>query len=310
MKRRRTALLTLICIALCAPAAQAGFAGQNGRIYFATSKKGHGLKEDIFSMTPRGTDIRRVADLRGGQREPGVSPDAGQLAFWSYGTDDPGLWTMGADGSDPALLADSSTNTQPAFLADGETIAYRDLVNGPSEQSDEHIFTVAADGSPPGATPLLADPGERYRFPTFSADGELMAFVQADETPATQSWNVYVADADGTNRVPVVTRRTDDYAPDISPDGERIVFWSRARGELDIFSVRIDGTRLRRLTGHNGVNEWMPDYSPNGNKIVYMRERGKYPDIFKMNANGSHPRALTHFKRRALQPDWATKPTG
>ena len=309
MKPLRITLLALAGLALLAPAASASFAGDNGRIYFSTSRQGQGIMPHLFSMTPRGTDIDPVADLPGAQREPAVSPAADLLAFWSYGGGNSDLWTVGTDGLGAGLLADSSTNTQPAFTADGETVAYRDLVDGPGEQSDEHIFTVPAGGG--SSTPLLAEPGERYRWPTFSADGELMAFTQADESPQSQSWNVYVAGADGSEPVQVTDLRGDEYGPDFSPNGRRIVFWARSRsGESDIYSIRTDGTSLRRLTPRDGENAWAPDYSPNGRGIVYVADVGEYPDILRMNADGSHRRALTHLKRRALQPDWATKPAG
>jgi Tol biopolymer transport system component len=304
MKLRLITIATLAGLALAAPAADASFAGQNGRIYFATSKQGQGKGDDIYSITARGTKLRRVTDQRGYQREPAVSPDAREIAFWSFRGVNSGLWLTDASGSAPGVLADGNTNNQAAFTADGDTVAFRRHVPGPGE----HIFTVPVAGGSP--TPLLAETDERFRWPTFSADGELMAYVRADAN-GPRRWNVYVADADGTDPVRVTSLRGDEFAPDFAPNGNRIVFQSRARsGEADIYSVRTDGTGLRRLTPRDGVSEWMPDYSPDGKRIVYMRELGGNPDLFTMNANGSHRKALTHMKRTAQHPDWATKPAG
>jgi TolB protein len=304
MKTVRTLLTALAALALAAPAASASFAGDNGRIYFATSKQGHGSGDDIYSITPRGTNLRRVTDLPGYQREPAVSPDADEIAFWSFRGMSSGLWLTDASGAAPGVLADANTNTQAAYTADGETVAFRRHVPGPGE----HIFTVPAGGGSP--TPLVAETDERFRWPTFSADGELMAYVRADAN-GPRRWNVYVAGADGTDPVRVTDLRGDEFAPDFAPNGKRIVFWSRAwSGESDIYSVRTDGTGLRRLTPRDGVSEWMPDYSPSGDKIVYMRKLGENPDLFTMKANGSHRKPLTHLKRTAQHPDWATKPAG
>jgi Tol biopolymer transport system component len=311
MKRLRITLTALAGLALLAPAASASFAGDNGRIYFSTSKQGEGIQPALFSMTPRGKDIEPVAKLPGAQREVAVSPNGAELAFWAYrGTAFYGLWSAGADGSDPAELVATNSNPQPAFTADGETIAYHDLVG---ETSAEHIYTVPADGSGPGGVPLIDGPGDKHRWPTFSSDGSLMAFTPLDDRPAisTQDWNVYVANADGSDPARVTNFAAAEYAPDFAPDGSQIVFWARDRaGESDIYSVRPDGTGRKRLTPRDGISEWAPDYSPNGRNIVYMRKLGTNTDIFKMNANGSHRRALTHLKRAASQPDWATKPAG
>ena len=309
MKPLRITLLALAGLALLAPAASASFAGDNGRIYFSTSRQGQGIMPHLFSMTPRGTDIDPVADLPGAQREPAVSPAADLLAFWSYGGGNSDLWTVGTDGLGAGLLADSSTNTQPAFTADGETVAYRDLVDGPGEQSDEHIFTVPAGGG--SSTPLLAEPGERYRMAGVLGGRRADGVHAGGREPAVTELERYVAGADGSEPVQVTNLRGDEYGPDFSPNGRRIVFWARSRsGESDIYSIRTDGTSFRRLTPRDGENAWAPDYSPNGRGIVYVADVGEYPDIIRMNADGSHRRALTHLKRRALQPDWATKPAG
>jgi Tol biopolymer transport system component len=302
MKLRLITIATLAGLALAAPAADASFAGENGRIYFATSQPGHGAGDDIYSITPRGTKLRTAVDLPGYEREPAVSPDGDEIAFWSLRGTDSGLWLD--NGSSAGMLANANTNPQAAFTADGGTVAFRRHMPGPGE----HIYTVPAAGGSP--TPLLAETDERFRWPTFSADGESMAYVRADAN-GPRRWNVYVADTDGTDPVRVTSLRGDEFGPDFAPNGKRIVFWSRAwSGESDIYSVRTDGTGLRRLTPRDGVSEWMPDYSPNGERIVYMRELGGNPNLFTMNANGSHRKALTHMKRTAQHPDWATKPAG
>jgi dipeptidyl aminopeptidase/acylaminoacyl peptidase len=54
----------------------------------------------------------------------------------------------------------------------------------------------------------------------------------------------------------------------LSPDGRRIVFTSLKDGDLDIYTMNVDGTDVRRLTttpGYDGGPWWSPD----GTKIVY-----------------------------------------
>ena len=147
MKPLRITLLALAGLALLAPAASASFAGDNGRIYFSTSRAG--AKEScptVFSMTPRGTDIEPVADLPGAQREPAVSPAADLLAFWSYGGGNSDLWTVGTDGLD-ARPARRFEYQHAAGVhrrrGDGRVPRSR---RRPGDAADEHDLTVPAGG--------------------------------------------------------------------------------------------------------------------------------------------------------------------
>lgn len=55
------------------------------------------------------------------------------------------------------------------------------------------------------------------------------------------------------------------------PDGESIVFMSdRAKGDWELYSMRLDGTDLRRLTHHEGWDGYAA-VSPNGTSIVFDR---------------------------------------
>jgi Tol biopolymer transport system component len=63
--------------------------------------------------------------------------------------------------------------------------------------------------------------------------------------------------------------RGQEYSPDWSPNGRRIVFhtYSRTKG-LRIFTIRPDGTH-RRLLVEDGED---PVWSPNGKKIAFSRD--------------------------------------
>ena len=54
----------------------------------------------------------------------------------------------------------------------------------------------------------------------------------------------------------------------LSPDGKTIVFTSLRDGDLDIYTMNIDGSNLRRLT-HTLGYDGGPAFSPDGKLIVY-----------------------------------------
>ena len=92
--------------------------------------------------------------------------------------------------------------------------------------------------------------------------------------------------------------------PSWDPGKTRIVFATNRENQgatplLDIWTVAVDGSDLRRLTQNAGHN-WTPAWSPDGSKIAFASTRNRptepdpvsYFDIFVMNADGSDQRFL------------------
>ncbi len=97
----------------------------------------------------------------------------------------------------------------------------------------------------------------------------------------------------------------------ISPTGDRIVFTSVRDGDLDLYSMNLDGTDVRRLTDSPGYDGGA-FFSPDGSKIVWRASRPTGSDlveyrrllgqglirpsrleIFVANADGSDARRIT-----------------
>jgi len=60
----------------------------------------------------------------------------------------------------------------------------------------------------------------------------------------------------------------------------------------DIFSSRLDGSDLKRLTDAPGYDAEC-SYSPDGKQILFVSDRDGDPDIFLMDADGTNTRQLT-----------------
>jgi Tol biopolymer transport system component len=76
--------------------------------------------------------------------------------------------------------------------------------------------------------------------------------------------------------------------PTWSPDGRLIAFQARVRRAFAIFTVRPNGSGLRRLTSGGRPSEYFPSWAPRGRFIAYTSKRRDGADrIFVMRRDGS-----------------------
>ncbi len=94
-----------------------------------------------------------------------------------------------------------------------------------------------------------------------------------------------------------------DQFPQWSPDGRSIVFSSDRSGDIEIYTMRADGSGLARLTQSPG-RDAHPSFSHDGRRIVFQspRENGEDTNLYLMNDDGSGVRQLTHLKGFAGVP--------
>ncbi len=113
---------------------------------------------------------------------------------------------------------------------------------------------------------------------------------------STQSGDIWVMNADGSNRRRVTHAGGNDFDPSLSPDGRRIVFRTsrghfargpNGAGAEGIFVVNVDGTHEREIQPrHGGL---FPDWSPDGRRIALSTIRADLREtIVTMNPDGTH----------------------
>jgi TolB protein len=86
--------------------------------------------------------------------------------------------------------------------------------------------------------------------------------------PIFDSYNIYIASADGE----IIRKLTDDTGYDaeatVSPDGEWIVFTSMRSGDLELWLIKPDGSGLRQVTNRLGYCGGA-FFSPDSKKLVF-----------------------------------------
>jgi TolB protein len=130
-----------------------------------------------------------------------------------------------------------------------------------------------------------------------------MARGATEGTPLS-NWQLFVMDADGTNREQRTESGADNIMPIWSPNGQRIAFVSQRDGNRDIYLINRDGTGLTNLTQHP-AEDWTPAWSPDGQRLAFSSNRQGNWEIFVTNADGTNMRQITSDGAGNLSPVWS-----
>lgn len=216
-------------------------------------------------------------------------PDMSQGYVWAlYPTYD--IFTANDDGSNPVQLTHSwGYDAEATFSPVEDLIVFTSMRDG-----DLEIYTMLGDGS---EVRRLTDQPGYDGGPFFSPDGKKIVYrsgypesveevrdyrlLLAKGLIRPSALEIYVMDADGSNKVQVTANGAANFAPFFHPSGEKILFSSNfqdPRGrQFDIYMVNVDGTGLERITYTDGFDGF-PMFSPDGKYLV-----------FGSNRNESHP---------------------
>ena len=91
----------------------------------------------------------------------------------------------------------------------------------------------------------------------------------------------------------------------VSSCGNRLYFSSTRHGNSEIYSSSTDGTDLKRLTRHRGIDV-SPACGPGG-KIAFVSNRHGGPQVFTMNSDGSGVKRVTYRGSYNQTPAWCAK---
>ncbi len=239
-------------------------------------------------------------ELTGGEWEdfgPSFSPDGNTIVFSSNRTGNWNLWSIGADGEElKQITKDHGDELAPVFSPDGKEIAYLKLKTQNLKlkaNASYDIWIMKNNGEQPRQAtkdiPVIS-------YPAWDPDGKEIAFV-VEGGNGYEIWTYNFGDSkarkletpllykDGLGEVKnestppnlslqrVVSRFSIPlYRVGYNPAGDKITFESNISGNLDIWTMKRDGTDLSRVTKGDKPH-WHPVWSPDGKKIAYATEK-------------------------------------
>lgn len=264
--------------------------------------------------------------------------DRWRIAFLTNRDGNREIYAMDTDGGDPVNVSRTPWNEVAyAWSPDGTLIAYtRDQFEDTGKVylydwlGNTDIVAVEGPSTPTPAYPSWLPDGRRLAigyarggmmvlfdtielradtlqwsgwYPTWSPDGTRVAYLSNERASVTRGMDaLWIRNADGTD-ARFLTNGAYWDSPAWSPDGTRLAFCGQQGGDLEIYAIKADGSDLRRLTRHPGM-DWGPDWSPDGARIVYASYSAGNAEICVMAADGGTPTNLTRKPAIDTKPRW------
>jgi TolB protein len=196
----------------------------------------------IYTSNPDGSGIKPLSDAPGYNAESTITRDGKHIVFTSTRNGDIDIYTMDADGSHVRQLThELGYDGGPFWSYDGTKIVYRAEHPKTPEQIADYKSLLARG---------LIRPG---------------------------NLEIWVMNADGSNKHQVTHNGAANFAPYFLPDGDRIIYASNAGNTgdpsgFDLYVIREDGTGNERITTYPGFDAF-PMFSSDGKLLVWASNR-------------------------------------
>jgi Tol biopolymer transport system component len=181
------------------------------------------------------------------------------------------------------LTNDIATKANPCFSPDGEKIAF--LSNKERKDGLMDLYIMDIKGRKRQRLTHLPTP--------FTFGG--IVWITKETICGVKQYrmeDIYIMEKQ-TGRIRRLTNNVNmprNIFPNLSPDGEKIVFNSFVDGNWEIYVMDINGRNLKRLI-HNPADDFSPCWTPDNKEIIFWSSR-KPPGLYIMDESGRNIRRL------------------
>jgi Tol biopolymer transport system component len=199
---------------------------------------------DIFSIGMNGQGLHRMTMTPGYDAEATIAPDGRTIVFTSMKEGDLDLYAMNLDGTHVRRLTTEIGYDGGAFFSpDSKRIVYR--ASHPKTQAELDAYKALLAQN-------LVEPGQL---------------------------EIFVMNADGSDKRQVTANGSSNFAPYFHPDGKRIIFSSNQHDQgkdgpptFHLYLMNDDGSGLEQVTRVGRFNSF-PMFSPDGKRVVWASDR-------------------------------------
>ncbi|MCZ7357299.1 MAG: PKD domain-containing protein [Candidatus Methanoperedens sp.] len=205
---------------------------------------------------------------------------------------------MNSDGTSQTPMAtDHNMDLYASWSPGGTKISYE---YGSNYNAPLSLALMNPDGS--GKTTIASAPNTYGDFQAWSPDSSKIAFaLSSDPAQLFGSRGVYVIKADGSGLTKIangdIAEQTQSWQSEVwSPDGSKIVYFSKDSGNIDIWRMNPDGSGKEQLTTSSG-DDVNPYFSPDGKRVIFESNRNGNFDIYaiELQQQGNGLVAEYHF---------------
>ncbi|MBI3152527.1 MAG: PD40 domain-containing protein [Chloroflexi bacterium] len=156
----------------------------------------------------------------------------------------------------------------------------------------DQICIMNADGS---NRKQVTDAEATAFYASIAPDGQTIYF----SSRRTGKFELYSINASGRDFKRLTRNIGSLYAPELSPNGNLIVFTNDGNG---LWVMKPDGSNPHAITFSDDID---PTWSPDGSMIAFASSRTGTRQLFVMNADGSNIRQVTDLKDMGGRSSWS-----
>ncbi|MBN1308679.1 MAG: PD40 domain-containing protein [Chitinispirillaceae bacterium] len=204
---------------------------------------------DLFRGSIYSGASKLFVSSKGVETSADVSPIDGTVAYASSRKGNLDIYTCRPDGSATRRLTmHYGVDTSPSWSPNGYQIAFTSDRSG-----NPQIYVMDADG----ANQRRISFNSKYAdSPAWSPKGDRVAYMSMAENGRFTIW---MTAPDGSDPVQIASLNGNNEYPTWSPDGSLLAFVNSYGGRGDLYVIKPNGSRVRRITSTGDVK--MPDWS-------------------------------------------------